>query len=95
MDERQRRSRRQERRIANRVQGRTQPASGATPWRKQDVRQSDFLIEAKFTDRGSYSIKASEWERMRRNALLDGRRPMLVVELQGRRLVVMEEDDLL
>ena len=94
MPDAQRKAAQQEKGLVRRLGGRRQPASGATPWRKHDVRQEDFLIEAKRTDRGSYSIKAKDWEVLRRNALLDGRRPMLAIELGKRRLVVLEEDDL-
>jgi hypothetical protein len=58
------------------------------------VRTEDFLIEAKTTEAGSYTIKDKDWETLRRNALLDGRLPMLAIELGKRRLIVTEEGDL-
>lgn len=84
----------QERGIARRLGGRQQPRSGAGPWRKHDVDQGDFLIEAKYTDVGSYRLTVKEWEVLRRRARLEGKLPMYHVEMGGRRLVIVEEGDI-
>lgn len=77
------------------VGGRTVPASGAFWSRKGDVRTDDLLIEAKTTEKGSYSIKRETWEKIRREALLDGRVPVLAISIQNRNLVVLDEEDFL
>lgn len=86
-------SKRQERRLAVKSGGSTNAASGALPFRKHDVRSDTYLIEAKVTDRGSYSLKAKDWEDLRKTAMLEGRIPMYAIQLGKRRLVVVDEDD--
>ncbi len=85
---------RQEKGIAKRLGGKQQPRSGAGPWRKHDVDQGDFLIEAKYTDAKSMTIKLADWEILRRRARTEGKLPMYHIEMGGRRLVVTEEGDM-
>jgi hypothetical protein len=59
------------------------------------VRTEDLLVEAKTTEAASFSIKKTIWEKIRREALLDGRIPVLAVQIQGRNLVVLDEEDFL
>ena len=47
----------QEKRLAKKTGGTTTAASGSFWSRKGDVRSADLLIEAKQTDKASYSIK--------------------------------------
>lgn len=88
-------SQRQERSLARNIGGRTVPASGAFWSRKGDVRTDDLLIEAKTTEAASFSLKKVIWDKIRREALLDGRIPVLAVQIQGRNLVVLDEEDFL
>lgn len=88
-------SQKQERSFAKKIGGRSVPASGAFWSRKGDVRSDDLLVEAKMTDKASFSIKKSIWEKIRREALLDGRIPVLAVQIQNRNLVVLDEEDFL
>lgn len=81
--------------MAGKVQGSRPAASGAFWTRKGDVRSEDLLIEAKTTDKASYSIKKQIWEKIRREALLDGRMPVLAIQIQDRNLVVLDEEDFL
>lgn len=83
----------QETGIAKRLGGRKQPRSGAGPWRKHDVDQGDYLIEAKYTDAKSFRLVMTEWEVLRRRARTEGKLPMFHIEIGGRRLLVVEEDD--
>lgn len=73
--------------------GDVQPRSGAGPWRKGDVRLDDYLVECKRTDAKQWTFKDSEWEKTRRHALLDGRLPMIHLEMGGRRFLIVEEGD--
>ena len=100
MDEDQRkeilkRSVKQEQRTADTYRGSRNVMSGAGWVRKNDVRAEHFLIENKFTDKKSYSIKADEMLKLSRTALMEDRIPLLQVDLQGRRYVVLCEDDLM
>lgn len=88
-------SQKQERSLAKNLGGRTVPASGAFWSRKGDVRSEDLLVEAKTTEKASFSIKKTIWEKIRKEALLDGRIPVLAVQIQGRNLVVLDEEDFL
>lgn len=88
-------SQRQERDLAHVYAGNAQPGSGAFWSRKGDVRTDDLLIEAKTTSKASYSLKAEIWEKIRREALLDGRTPVLALRMGGRDLVVLDQEDFL
>lgn len=88
-------SRKQEGRLAKAVGGLNVPASGAFWHRKGDVRSDDLLIEAKTTEKKSYSLVGTVWDTIRREALLDGRTPVLAISIQGRNLVVLDEEDFL
>lgn len=73
--------------------GRRTPASGALWFQKGDVVTDSFLIEAKRTDKNSMSIRLDVWEKIRREALLSGRIPLLAVEIRGREFVVLDLED--
>ena len=79
-----------------------------TPWRYPHWRQRQWMAAAQRRARGKsvlweqkttgnrqYTIKEDDWEKLRKNALLDGRIPKLHITLgaKKRRLVVMEEGD--
>lgn len=89
-------SRKQERDIANALDGGgVTPASGAFWHRKGDVSSTDYLVEAKRTDKASLSIKKQVWDKIRREALLDGRVPVLGIQIQDRNLAVLDWEDFL
>ena len=88
-------SQKQEGRLADIIGGRSVPASGAFWSRKGDVRTDDLLIEAKTTAAASFSIKKVVWDKIRREALLDGRIPVMAIQIQGRNLIVLDEEDFL
>jgi hypothetical protein len=90
-DQRLQRSRRQEARGASLHGGSRNAGSGNTPWRKNDVRvDRDYLIEYKRTDKKSITIKLEDLETCRTNALLEGREPLLGIEIGGRDWVMVE-----
>lgn len=95
MDERILKSRNQEKRIARKVGGTLNAGSGNGN-RKNDVRQrGEVLWEMKRTDAKTITIKATDLRDLRKNAALEGRLPVMHIELGGRRYVVIEEDDFL
>jgi membrane-bound lytic murein transglycosylase len=93
MAEIHKRSKKQEDRIAGAYKGSRNVMSGAGWAKKADVRTHKFLIEAKTTENKSYSLKLSELREIRRQALMDDRIPLFLVEIQGHNYVVMEDDD--
>ncbi len=89
------RSKKQEERTAEKYKGSRNIMSGAGWVRKNDVRAIKLLIENKFTDKKSFSIKSEELVKLDRTAILEDRVPVLQVDLGGRSYVVLLEDDFL
>jgi hypothetical protein len=89
-----RRSRAQERATAKAHGGSTVPASGALPGRKGDVSTEHNLIECKRTDKRQITIHETWLDKIRMEALVEGRTGLLVIEMaSGRRWVIVEEPD--
>lgn len=83
----------QERKVARR-RGGTQQAGSGSGWRKpNDVLDDEYLWEMKSTDGKSISIKREDWEKVRRNALGSGRKPVMHLRLGPHHLVVLDEGD--
>jgi hypothetical protein len=93
MAEVHKRSKDQENRIAVAYKGSRNVMSGAGWSKKADVRTNRFLIEAKTTENKSYSLKLSEMREIRKQALVDDRIPLFMIEIQGHNFVVMDEND--
>jgi hypothetical protein len=89
------RSQKQEQDVAAAIGGRPTPASGAFWTRKGDIRSASYLVEAKRTDGASIVLKRAVWEKIRREALLDGRIPVLALQIQDRNLIVLDQEDFL
>lgn len=89
----------QEKRISKEFNGQLQPASGALPFAKGDIRtggrettfnESDLLIEAKYTDKSFYIFKKSIWDKIEKEAFKDNfRTPMMQIDIRDLHLVVM------
>lgn len=91
-------SKRQEERTAKSYAGSRNIMSGAGWVRKADVRTEDFMIENKLKmdpDAKSYSIKAVDMRDLTKRARLEGRIPLMQIDLAGHRYVVLTEDDFL
>jgi hypothetical protein len=71
----------QEKRIAKELGGKTQPGSGAFEHFKGDVKLSDYLIEAKRTDKQSITVKAEWLSKIDHEAINVGKIPALAIEL--------------
>jgi hypothetical protein len=88
-------SKKQEERIAKEFGGSRVPGSGAFWHRKGDVRTKHFLMELKRTDAASYRITKNVWRKIRREALQEGKTPIMVLEIQDTTLVVLGKEDFL
>ena len=96
-------SQKQEKRGAEQHAGRVRPGSGSMVSAKGDVRTSTkpgvsretsgMLIEYKRTDGKGIRLTTVMLEKIRREALLDGRRPRLGIELGGRDWVLVPAED--
>lgn len=91
----QRQSQRHERRLEKAIGGQRTAASGAFWSRKGDVRSDDLLVEHKYTAKKSISITSSVLNKIRTEAIMDGRTPVLAFHLDGRDYVVIDENDFL
>ena len=77
-------SRSQERRVAKDVSGRPTPASGATSSGRGDVAAEHFLIECKYTEAGSFSLKCAELLKIGNQARARGKIPAFIIDFIGR-----------
>ena len=91
----QKQSLKHEKRLAKAIGGSRNAASGAFWSRKGDVRSDDLLIEYKWTGKKSFSLKSDVLKKIVREAILDGRVPVLGVHLDGENYVILLEDDYL
>jgi hypothetical protein len=91
----QKQSKKHEKRLAKVIGGATVAASGAFWSRKGDVRSKDLLIEHKWTGKAQFSMKATVLEKIVKEAILDGRLPVLGFSLNNNNYVVLTEDDFL
>jgi hypothetical protein len=91
----QKQSLKHEKRLAKAIGGSRNAASGAFWSRKGDVRSDDLLIEHKWTGKKSFSLKSDVLKKIVREAILDGRVPVLGVHLDGENYVILLEDDYL
>ena len=83
----------QERRLAKLREGRRQPGSGSGWVHNNDVKDDEYLWECKQTEGKSLSIKLEDVENVRRNALSHGRKWAMHLQIQGRRMVLLDEAD--
>ena len=88
----QKESRKHEKRLAKKIGGKRNAASGALWARKGDVRSSDLLIEHKWTGKKQITIKSDVLKKIVREAILDGRMPVLGIHLEEKNYVVLLED---
>ena len=91
----QKNSQKHEKRIAKKIGGKTNAASGAFWSRKGDVRSDDLLVEHKWTGKKTKTIKADELRKITREAILESRMPVFGLHLDGVNYVILLEDDFL
>jgi hypothetical protein len=91
------RSKKYETRVAKDITGGSvQPASGALPYWKNDVRGDFWLVEHKYTEAKSYSLKKQYFEEVLKNAFKDDRLPVVIVEFPNKpelKLAVIRYED--
>lgn len=90
------RSRRSEEQGAKLSGGKRQPASGALPHRKGDIRENGYLVDDKITDAGSYRVTREDWRKIEHEAAMSSLRPAMRITIAGLPpLRLMLEDDVL
>jgi len=88
-------SQKHEKRLAKRIGGKRNAASGAMWNRKGDVRSDDLLIEHKYTGKKQYTLKSIDLEKNVTNAILESRMPVFGISLNSKNYVLLTEDDFL
>lgn len=86
-------SKKQEKRIADDLGGRVQPASGSRWGYKRDVRTPEFLVEAKISDSKSVSVVARDLRFLKQQAYQMGKNPAYVVEVRGSSVAILPKED--
>lgn len=66
--------------MAKDLGGRTQPGSGNQWHSKADVKTPDHLVECKYTEKASYSLKAVELEKLLVEAMKASKEPILCIQ---------------
>ena len=89
----QKKSRKHEIRLAKRIGGKRNAASGAYWSRKGDVRSDDLLVEHKYTGKKQFTVRSEVLKKIMREAILDGRTPVLGIHLDGEDYVILSEND--
>ena len=88
-------SRAQERAVAKDVGGHLQVGSGNRWNMKGDVIAEVQAVECKMTIHESYSLKLSEWKKIKYEAIGMNKRPLMAIDIQGNRFAVISWDDFL
>lgn len=91
----QKQSQKHEKRLAKAIGGSVSAASGAFWSRKGDVRNKELLIEHKWTGKKQCTVKSDVLKKIMREAILDGRMPVLGIHLDGENYVILSEHDFL
>lgn len=77
------RSQRQEKRVAVKLNGKPQKGSGAVSFHKGDVRTAELLLECKTTQNASLSIKQEWLEKVSKESVAYNKVPALSIEFQN------------
>lgn len=91
-------SQKQEKTVAKELNAKTVIASGALWASKGDVRNDEFLVECKTTEKPYYIFNYDVWRKIELEALKDGMRvPVMSVDVSAgvRRYAIVNETDLL
>lgn len=90
----QRKGRENEKKKVRLYGGRRTPGSGNKWGFKGDIKGDVFLFEDKHTDRKSFSITEKLWNKAKKEALLESRRPAFRVTFaSGTSFIVLDEPD--
>jgi hypothetical protein len=90
-DRKQKKSKKQEKRLADKLGGKRQKGSGSQPYSKGDVRCTDLLAEAKRTDKKSISIKVQYLEKIVKEATSYDCIPAVAIAFEDTPLLVPKD----
>ena len=86
-------SKKQEKRIAEDLGGRVQPASGSRWGYKRDVSTPEYLIEAKISDAKSVSVIEKDLRFLKQQAYQQGKVPVYVVEVRDASVAILPKEE--
>ena len=92
---RQKRSVQQEKSVATKLAGRRVAGSGSLPGMKGDVNSERWLVECKFTDSKGFRVTLPLWWKIEKEAIQKGKLPVMILEIAGRSLAVIDFNDFL
>lgn len=81
--------------IAKDLNGKKNKGSGNSWAHPGDIKTSEFLIEAKRTEKKSYSITLETWNKIEEEALFSFRIPILALNIQDTELIALSKEDFL
>jgi len=84
----QEKGRRFEKKLAKHLGGKTQPASGALPFHREDVVTREYLIQVKRTDKQQYTLKVGDLNTLVVNAVKAGKLPLMILWMNGRQWAI-------
>lgn len=73
--------------------GKVTKGSGNSWYAPGDIKTENFLIECKQTEKKSYSISLTTWDKIYSQALFSYRTPILSLKIQDVDLVVLDKED--
>lgn len=76
--------------VANSLDGKPTPLSGATPYQKGDFQGENWFVDCKATNKDSYSIKNSLFEKYEEISRLEGKEMIVALNLNGRKLAILD-----
>lgn len=88
-------TKKRENRVAKELGAQAQPASGATPWAKEDMKDEHFLYQHKQLedDTKGHRVTVKDLEALRHHAIDDGLEPCYIIEYQGKRWYMISDYD--
>ena len=69
--------------------------SGMGVFKKGDLQIEQFLVEAKTTEKSSFSVRANLLEKIRKEATRKALKPAMLVNVKGQEYIILEFEDFL
>ncbi len=63
------------------------------PFKKGDLKIGDYLVEAKETDKNSFSVKREIFEKVEKNARRQSLKPAVLVNVAGSEYIILRFQD--
>lgn len=80
----------EERILAKRLDMKTTPRSGGG-MQKGDIKDEDYLIQLKYTEKQSFSLKLSDIQKANREAISEGKEPLFAISFKGEVYFLLNE----